>query len=135
MSKGSSTKKKKTVSPGNPGKAMPKIPRTPQGQAAGQPPVQPAEDEVTTPQPEKQKERGAADAIEVLWVGMEGRFGTKIDSTNAKVDRALKTLEELEVRVGATEANSNKRIEEAEERIQVRVAGKSRPWFWTNCGM
>ena len=57
-------------------------------------------------------------------VRMEGRLGTKIDSTNAKVDRALETLEELEVRVGATEANIDRRIEEAEERIQVRVAGQ-----------
>ena len=66
-----------------------------------------------------------------LWEPLKGRLGNKIDQTNEKVDKALtlaseanNALEGLKLKVGATEAIIDKRVGEAEARIQVGVEEK-----------
>lgn len=82
MSKGSGSKKKKRASPDQ-AKSMPRIPRTPQGTDQGGQPTQPA------PGQETANVTGSSSGLEALLLGMEGRLGSKIDSTNKKVDQAL----------------------------------------------
>ena len=61
-------------------------------------------------------------------MGMEGRLGSKIDTTNQKVDKALSlvaetntALEDLEIRMEATEAAIDAKLENAEDRLRVEV--------------
>lgn len=114
MAKNSSSKKKKN----SPGKSSPQtdqfasIPRLPQT------PV----NDGATQQPPGQS------SLECLLLAIEGRLVSKIDSTNEKVDAALTlvaetntALEDLELRVVASEGMVGKRIGEAEARIQAAV--------------
>ena len=118
MSKGSGTKKKK-AGPSPQGqqdhssdKNMPRLPRTPGGEAP-------------TPDQGSQKTGGS---IEELLLGMEGRLGSKIDSTNKKVDKTLTLvseanagLEELELKVVDAEINLDSKLAETETRIELKV--------------
>ena len=133
MSKNSGSKKKKGSSP-DPGRSMPKIPRTPQPQ--GTPEQQTSQ---TGPQQQQQQQQQQQSGttpdlpptLEALLLGMEGRLGSKIDSTNMKVDRALSLAEEATValadlhrKVAATEENVAGKIGEAEARIMNEVNTK-----------
>ena len=109
------------------GKSMPKIPRTPLAAGNGPPAGQTPSRAEATPN----NEGGSTTALETLLLAMEGRLGTKIDSTNKKVDRALSlaadtnaALEDLESRLTTTDKKIEKRFEEAEERIQSSMAGQ-----------
>ena len=111
MPKDSSSKKKRNSTGNKTSTTMPRVPRSPvsDNKAAGQ----------------------QASTLETLLAGMEGKLGLKIDSTNNKVEKALTlvaetntALEELELKVAATEAAIEKRLAEAEARLQVRMAGQ-----------
>ena len=72
-----------------------------------------------------------ASTLEALLVGMEGRLGSKIDSTNSKVEQALSlvvetntALEELELKVMATEAALEMRLVEVEARLQEKMTSQ-----------
>ena len=106
MSKESSSKKKRN-STGNKKAEMPKTVRTPP------------------------KDSGQAASIEALLAGMEARLASKIDATNNKVDRALNlvaeantALDDLEMRVIATEKKLEGKLEEVENRLESRLEGK-----------
>ena len=124
MSKSSSSKKKKS-SP-DPGKSMPRIPRTPQ--TAEQPSTAAQDLASTTPKQKEMDKTPQQSGLEALLVGMEGRLSQKIDATNTKVDKALAlavdtntALEDLEAKVKAVEGAVDTRIGEAEVRIQTEV--------------
>ena len=118
MTKNSGSKKKKN-SPDPASKNMPKLPRTPQ---AGQ--DQEAQAEKQSAQASQPSKEGRTALIEALLLGMEGRLGSKIDSTNRKVDRALTMVEDLELRVAEGETALERKLEEVEGRIQTSVAGQ-----------
>ena len=88
MSKGSGSKKKKSSpkvpSPRqeNPGKSMPRIPRTPQGQ--GQDPL----DKDETPRASKQGSENPNDFAAML-LAMEARLVSKLDANNRAVKEAV----------------------------------------------
>ena len=113
MLKGSGSKKKKGGSPAqkeaDPGKSMPRIPRTPQG---GQPPRQ------TEERPE------AVSTFEALLLAMEGRLSSKIDKSNEVARQVLEvasqtkmTLDDMEARVKTNEDNIKQVIERTEDRV------------------
>ena len=117
MLKGSGSKKKKGGSPAqkeaDPGKSMPRIPRTPQG---GQPPRQ------TEERPE------AVSTFEALLLAMEGRLSSKIDKSNEVARQVLEvasqtkmTLDDMEARVKTNEDNIKQVIERTEDRVMHRV--------------
>ena len=104
MSKNLGSKKKKGSSP-DPGKSLPRIPRTPQKESP----------KGTT---------GAAMDFERFLSGMEGRLSAKIDSTNKAVGEAVSlakqtndALEALEEKVDSNKAAMQSAIEECEERM------------------
>ena len=132
MSKNSGSKKKKGASP-DPGKSMPKIPRTPQA-ADGQPtqqasgPQGPPPTTAAAATAGQQATTTQSASLEALLLGMEGRLSTKIDATNSKVDRALtlvgetnQALETLERRVEDTEGRVADKLTEVEGRIMNEV--------------
>ena len=62
---------------------------------------------------------------------MEGRLESKIDLTNSKVEKALSlveetntALEDLEMRVAATETALEIRLQEVEARLQEKITGQ-----------
>ena len=127
MQRGSGSKKKRR-STGNkqasPEANMPKLPRTPAGEQAQAAPPTP------TQQPSQTQ---ALEALEALLVGMEGRLGSKIDTTNIKVDKALTlvaenttALEDLELRMVDTEHKIDERPDAVEERLTVKMSGQVR---------
>ena len=104
MSKGSSTKKKKTTSPAKqdnkPGKSMPRIPRTPQQQE--QPPEGQASQEPGSKEPTA--------GFEALLLAMERRLAAKLEKASGASRQAAQqatlnseSLEQLESRVDANE--------------------------------
>ena len=112
MSKNSASKKKKN-SP-DPGRSMPKIPRTPQGsrQEEGAEPGQPSE-------------------LETLLAAMEGRLAAKIEKASEAAKEAVAVakmtndgLGNLELRVEEVQAEVGDRIKESEERIMKAVEEK-----------
>ena len=134
MSKGNSAKKKKNSPSKNP---------SPDKEMAGGKQDAPAStptQQTRTPSSESVKQgmtgitKQAASgitAIEKLLRGMENRLSTKIDATNAKVDKALAlvadtniALEDLELKVAVTEEALNKELGEAEKRIHEHVDNK-----------
>ena len=108
MSKNSASKKKKS-SP-DPGKSMPRIPRTPQGSSEGsEPHKKPSE-------------------LESLLLAMEQRLTAEIAKTNVvarqAVDLAKETkaaLEDLDLKVESTEVCLREEIRESEERVMEAV--------------
>ena len=118
MSKTSTTKKKKN-SPDNPGKSMPRIPRTPQG-AAG-----------TSEERTGGENAESANGLEGLLLAMENRLAARIDKASEAareaVDIAKKTnaaLEDLELKVEASEVLIREELKETEERVMKRVEDK-----------
>ena len=124
MARGSEKKKKASPTANrveDPGKSMPRIPRTPVNEGP------------TLPSPPRQSGRTGVSTLEELLKGMEERLASKIDATNLKVDatnhkvdKALAlaaetntALEDLEIRVAATEEGLEARIQEAEARLQI----------------
>ena len=116
MPKGSSSKKKRNTT-GSGTKTSPSMPRVPRSPAE-----KPAEKQA------QNEQSNQALNFEALLTGMEGRLGTKIDSTNNKVERALTlvaqtntAIEDLELRMEATEAAIEKRLAQLEKKIQDRM--------------
>ena len=108
MSKESGSKKKRNSTGNKKGPEMPKTVRTPPKDSGSQ-----------------------AASIEALLAGMEARLASKIDATNNKVDRALNlvaeantALDDLEMRVIATEKKLEGKLEEVESRLESRLEGK-----------
>ena len=124
VSKESDSKKKRNLT-GNKRSDMPRTARTPAKD--GQP------KDAQTP-----KEGAASSAskdqnssIEALLAGMESRLASKIDSTNSKVERALDlvaeantALDDLEMRVIATEKKIEEKLVEVENRLQEKMNTK-----------
>ena len=122
MTKGSSTKKKKKTPPServtsDPGKAMPKIPRTPQAQP-GTPRTNSTDGETTAPQPD----------IAALLAAMENRITAKIEKNGLEVKEAIglarqnkEALGQLEVRVDRNDASLRAALVESERKIQNQV--------------
>lgn len=125
MPRGSESKKKRNStgnkkSPKTQESAMPKLPRT---AANDGPPPTPSQ-----PQSQAQPQPSQTQTLEALLAGMEGRLGSKIDTTNTKVDRALtlvaetnSAIEDLELKVAASEEAIDKKLDEVEARIQSKV--------------
>ena len=124
MSKNSASKKKK-ASPGpgrdDPGRSLPRIPRTPQTQS----------DNHQTPGAETNGTAGTA-GIEALLLAMKNRLAAKIELTSEAArkasDMAQRTnnaLEDLELKVEATEVGLREDfkevVREAEDRIRMSV--------------
>ena len=110
MSKNSASKKKKS-SP-DPGKSMPRIPRTPQGGAAAEPVQEQSE-------------------LEKLLLAMEGRLTAKIEKASEAAKEAVQiakqtsgALEDLELKIEATEVGLREDMRESEERLFRRVEEK-----------
>ena len=127
MSKGSASKKKKS-SP-DPTKSMPRIPRTPvqDGPLAAETASQGSKQDGSKGE-DNPRQQAPPSSIETLLLGMEDRLGSKIDTTNRKVDRALTlvaetntALEDLELRVEATEAAIDAKLEDVEGRLRDQV--------------
>ena len=122
MSKGSSSKKKKSspkttttksaeTAGENPGRPMPKIPRTPQGQA---------------PEAEKQADPDVnkAGSMESILAGMESRLVKKMDETKRSVQEVLtmaqmnsQAIEALEERVDDNREDVAKALRDMEEKL------------------
>ena len=116
MSKTSATKKKKS-SP-DPGKSMPRIPRTPQGAAAA------TEDRSGTPGEGPEGPGG----LESLLLAMEGRLAARIDKASEAAREAVAlakstnaALEDLELKVEASEGLIREELKETEERVMKTV--------------
>ena len=130
MSKNSSSKKKKGSSP-DPGRSMPKIPRTPQAE-----------------QEDKERDQeGSGRAFEAMLLATEERLGTKMEKAataaqeamearlGAKMEKAAEAAQEavrlskltkdnldaLDVKVDKNEGTMREAIRTAEERIMTRV--------------
>ena len=97
----------------DPGKSMPRIPRTPQAQAQAQAKESEQEKVTVTPQPAAQDARKPEEAmsIEALLIAMEGRLTGRMDKTNETVKEAVAMtratnvhLNELEKKVDNNEA-------------------------------
>ena len=132
MTKGSGTKKKKASpnkSEPDPGKSMPRIPRTPQhGQDQPQAPAQSLTKTPDVQAPAAQSDRLDGGALERLLVGMEGRLTSKIGSTNRAVGEAVSlakqtndALEALEEKVDDNEAALRLAIERCEQRMMDKL--------------
>ena len=122
MSKNSATKKKKN-SP-DPGKSMPRIPRTPQGNKSPEGKGEDGKGEGG----EQAKKPGE---LEALLLAMEERLAAKIDRTNEVAKQALEVaketreaMEDLDLKVETTEVGLREEIREAEERIMESVEAK-----------
>ena len=110
MSKNSATKKKKSSQ--DPGKRMPRIPRTPQGATAGAD-TQPASD------------------LEALLLAMERRLTDRIEKASEAAKEAAslakttnEALEDLELRVEASEVCIRGELKDTEERVMRAVEDK-----------
>ena len=124
MSKGSSAKKKK-ASPSKaeePGKAMPKIPRTPVAQdaKAADPPTNAGEKGKETPDKGGEFER--------LLAAMEARLSSKIDAASKAVSQAVlmskltnDALGSLEEKVDSNEEALRREIRESETRVRTEM--------------
>ena len=114
MSKETSSKKKRNSTGNKKTTDMPKTARIPAKE--GQTPK------------EATKEADQASSIEAMLAGMESRLASKIDSTNSKVEKALDlvaetntALDDLEMRVIATEKKLEERLVEAESRLEKKM--------------
>ena len=114
MSMNSASKKKKN-SP-DPGRSMPRIPRTPQGGAGRQ---------------EGGTEPGQPSELETLLVAMEGRLAAKIEKASEAARETMAVakltndgLGSLELRVEEVQAEVGDRIKESQERIMQAVEEK-----------
>ena len=108
MSKNSGSKKKKS-SP-DPGKSMPRIPRTPQ--APGQDPGQP---QATQPQAASAAPLGSC--LEGLLAGMEERLASKMDENNKAVKQTNEALLAVEEKVANNDAALRAALQASEARI------------------
>ena len=123
MTKGSSTKKKKSSPPkqDDPGKSMPRLPRTPQqGQAQAQ--------SQAPPQEESKQEPTVPPAFEALLLAMEGRLTAKLEKASEASRQAAQqaklnseSLEQLESRVDENEQCLMEALRKSEERIMAKV--------------
>ena len=117
--------KKKRNSTGNKGADMPRTARTPAKD--GQPKEAQTPKEGTAGPTSKDQ----ASSLENLLAGMESRLASKIDSTNSKVEKALDlvaeantALDDLEMRVIATEKKIEERLVEVENRLEEKMNSK-----------
>ena len=106
MSKNSGSKKKKS-SP-DPGKSMPRIPRTPQ--APGQDPGQAQVGQAQAPAP-------PGGGLEGLLAGMEERLTTKMDENNRAVKQTNEALQAVEEKVANNDAALRAALQASEARI------------------
>ena len=130
MSKTSASKKKKGASPpkeGDPGRSMPRIPRTPQGQQQEHEQGCPAQ----PPPRVTERERPMDNDIERLLLAMEGRIMTKLDATNRAVSDAVslskqtnEALATLEEKVDKNEEAFKAAIVQSEEKVTAHMDGK-----------
>ena len=116
MSKGSGSKKKK-ASPGkqdDPGKSMPRIPRTPQGGQQQQQAKPPRDDQDTTAAGAEQ----ADSALERALLGMEQRLASRMEAnTKALSKMTNEAMEALEEKVDSNEEAFRAAIEKSEARM------------------
>ena len=119
MSRGSGSKKKKGSPTKTPDKDM--TARTPKA-GSSQPP---------TNNVPKTAEKGEAPSIQDLLLGMEGRLSSKLDVTDKKVEKALtlatetnSALEDLELKVAASEAAVANKLETLQKEVMEEVNTK-----------
>ena len=121
MSRGSGSKKKKGSPSKTPDKDKDMTARTPKA-GPSQPPNNGAP---------KTAEKGEAPSIQDLLLGMEGRLSSKLDVTDKKVEKALtlatetnSALEDLELKVAASEAAVANKLETLQKEVMEEVNTK-----------
>ena len=103
---------------------MPKIPRTPQGQAQ----AQDAEPQPGTSGPDGQSKTGG---VEAILAGMESRLAKKMDETKRTVQEVLtmaqmnsQAIEALEERVDDNREDMTKALRDLDEKLTARMDGQ-----------
>ena len=130
MTKNSGSKKKKgssavTVRTEEPGRSMPKLPRTPQGTASASATTSQHTSAGAVPQPQT---AASENVLERLLQGMETRLMTRMEATNKAVGEAValsratnESLVTLEEKVNRNEEAVKKAIEEVELRMMDKL--------------